>query len=146
MSDDQDRCECFFWYRPTLVVPDQNPLDGCVCVLVLNKPWIPLTVNTNAKLAYNTDVDSCRQVFLTNITVFAMMLTGYVHNWWVVHDVKEAAKSWYSPLILEDISIVVVPRSWSRQWWSWVLGPLVLVLVVAIVVFTSLFCYVCMWW
>jgi len=27
--------ECFFWYRPTLVVPDQRPLNGCVCVCVL---------------------------------------------------------------------------------------------------------------
>jgi len=36
MSDDQDGCECvsFFWYRPTRVVPDQRPLNGCVCVCV----------------------------------------------------------------------------------------------------------------
>ena len=26
--------ECFFWYRPTRVVPDQWPLNGCVCVCV----------------------------------------------------------------------------------------------------------------
>ena len=26
------RGECFFWYRPTRVVPDQRPLNGCVCV------------------------------------------------------------------------------------------------------------------
>ena len=26
--------ECFFWYRPTRVVPDQRPLNGCVCVRV----------------------------------------------------------------------------------------------------------------
>ena len=24
--------ECFFWYRPTRVVPDKMPLNGCVCV------------------------------------------------------------------------------------------------------------------
>jgi len=24
--------ECFFWYRPPRVVPDQRPLNGCVCV------------------------------------------------------------------------------------------------------------------
>ena len=24
--------ECIFWYRPTGVVPDQRPLNGCVCV------------------------------------------------------------------------------------------------------------------
>jgi len=27
--------ECFFWYRPTRVVPDQRPLNGCVCVCLL---------------------------------------------------------------------------------------------------------------
>jgi len=26
--------ECFFWYRPTRVVPDQVPLNGCMCVCV----------------------------------------------------------------------------------------------------------------
>jgi len=26
--------ECFFWYRPTRVVPDQRPLNGCVCLCV----------------------------------------------------------------------------------------------------------------
>jgi len=24
----------FFWYRPTQVVPDKTPLNGCVCVCV----------------------------------------------------------------------------------------------------------------
>jgi len=37
MSDDQDGCEwvCFFWYRPTRIVPEQRPLNGCVCVLII---------------------------------------------------------------------------------------------------------------
>jgi len=26
--------ECFFWYRPTRVVPDKRPLNGCVYVCV----------------------------------------------------------------------------------------------------------------
>ena len=26
---------CFFWYRPTRVVLDQRPLNGCVCVCIL---------------------------------------------------------------------------------------------------------------
>ena len=26
--------ECFFWYRPTRVVRDKRPLNGCVCVRV----------------------------------------------------------------------------------------------------------------
>ena len=28
--------ECFFWYRPTQVAPDQRPLNGCVCVCSLD--------------------------------------------------------------------------------------------------------------
>ena len=24
-------CKCFFWYRPTWVVPDKRPLNGCCC-------------------------------------------------------------------------------------------------------------------
>ena len=28
--------EYFFWYRPTRVVPDKRPLNGCVCVCVCN--------------------------------------------------------------------------------------------------------------
>ena len=26
--------ECFFWYRPTQVVPDKQPLNGCCCFVV----------------------------------------------------------------------------------------------------------------
>ena len=26
--------ECFFWYRPTRVVPDRGPLNSCVCLCV----------------------------------------------------------------------------------------------------------------
>jgi len=26
--------DCFFWYRPTRVVPDKETLNGCVCVCV----------------------------------------------------------------------------------------------------------------
>jgi len=28
--------ECFFWYRPTQVVPDERQLNGGVCVCVCN--------------------------------------------------------------------------------------------------------------
>jgi len=28
-----DVSECFFWYRPTQVVPEQRPLNGC-CVVI----------------------------------------------------------------------------------------------------------------
>ena len=30
--------ECFFWYRPTQVVLDTRPLNGCVSVLVAYSP------------------------------------------------------------------------------------------------------------
>jgi len=48
--------ECFFWYRPTLVVPDQRPLNGCVCVCVCNvlfhrdKIWIAKTITNCTNL------------------------------------------------------------------------------------------------
>ena len=29
--------ECFFWYRPTWVVPDKKPLNSCVCVCCSGK-------------------------------------------------------------------------------------------------------------
>jgi len=28
------KAECFFWYRPTRVVPEQRPLNGCCAVVV----------------------------------------------------------------------------------------------------------------
>ena len=42
MEEDDKECpiirmgvsEWFFWYRPTRVVPDKRPLNGCVCVCV----------------------------------------------------------------------------------------------------------------
>ena len=36
--------ECFLWYRPTRVVPDQRPLNGCCCC------WLPLTVSCFSKI------------------------------------------------------------------------------------------------
>jgi len=34
--------ECFFWYRPTRVVPDQRPLNGCCCCCccLLLRSWL----------------------------------------------------------------------------------------------------------
>jgi len=29
----RQKAECFFWYRPTRVVPEQMPLNGCCCWL-----------------------------------------------------------------------------------------------------------------
>jgi len=31
----RQKAECFFWYRPTRVVPEQRPLNGCCCVVVM---------------------------------------------------------------------------------------------------------------
>ena len=31
--------ECFFWYRPTWVLPDNGPLNGCTCVCVFHASW-----------------------------------------------------------------------------------------------------------
>jgi len=41
MSDDHDGCEwvSFFWYRPTRVVLDQRPLNGCVRVRQCSGAW-----------------------------------------------------------------------------------------------------------
>ena len=36
--------ECFFWYRPTQVVPDQRPLNGCVCVSMKFYTLLTLTM------------------------------------------------------------------------------------------------------
>ena len=33
--------ECFFWYRPIRAVPEQRPLNGCVCVWVPADPGSP---------------------------------------------------------------------------------------------------------
>jgi len=40
MSDDQDGCDCFFWYQPTRLVPDKRPLNGCVCMCVWLLAWL----------------------------------------------------------------------------------------------------------
>ena len=40
--------ECFFWYRPTRVVPDQRPLNGrccCCCCLIFALTWRCLVDN-----------------------------------------------------------------------------------------------------
>ena len=32
--------ECFFWYRPTRVVPDKRPLNGCCCCYCAVLVWV----------------------------------------------------------------------------------------------------------
>jgi len=47
--------ECFFWYRPTRVVPDRGPLNGCVRVcavtFVIYLPTLLVTQATSASYA-----------------------------------------------------------------------------------------------
>ena len=42
--------ECFFWYRPTRVVPDQRPLNGCVCVCVCVCACVRACVRARARV------------------------------------------------------------------------------------------------
>jgi len=43
--------ECFFWYRPTRVVPDQRPLNGrCCCCCVSSKDRVSATAGTPRNL------------------------------------------------------------------------------------------------
>jgi len=39
--------ECFFWYRPTRVVPDQRPLNGRCCCCCHKSAWY---TNTHTRL------------------------------------------------------------------------------------------------
>jgi len=32
----RQKAGCFFWYRPTRVVPEQRPLNGCCCCYYLS--------------------------------------------------------------------------------------------------------------
>jgi len=63
MFDDQDGCEwvSFFLYRPTQVVPDQRPLNGCVCVCT----------------AYNIDLSSQLKASRQQAEVSRQELTEY---------------------------------------------------------------------
>ena len=44
--------ECFFWYRPTRVVPHQRPLNGCVCMCVCVCYFLwPRTLNSTGTIS-----------------------------------------------------------------------------------------------
>jgi len=58
--------ECFFSYRPTRVVPDKRPLNGCVCVCcflcVLGLLNIKLRIQSNSQICSclpHIDVTRC---------------------------------------------------------------------------------------
>ena len=50
---------CFFWYRPTRVVSDQRPLNGCVCVCVRVRACVRVCVATYAR---------CDEIFNIRLT------------------------------------------------------------------------------
>ena len=52
--------ECFFWYRPTRVVPDKRPLNGCVRVCELYTGMIHLETHQNMS-SITTTLQSNRQ-------------------------------------------------------------------------------------
>jgi len=45
--------ECFFWYRPTRVVPDQRPLNGRCCCCLLNGESISTNSTAENRDMYN---------------------------------------------------------------------------------------------
>jgi len=58
--------ECFFWYRPTRVVPEQRPLNGCVvCVCVC-----VLLVRIECKKSIDEECICCALEHLSNIMEF----------------------------------------------------------------------------
>ena len=63
--------ECFFWYRPTRVVLDQRPLNGCVCVCVCS--FVRSFVRSFLYLISN---HTC--VLLTCLFLFEF---PYMHSW-----------------------------------------------------------------
>jgi len=51
--------ECFFWYRPTRVVPDKRPLNGCCCWQWCNL-WLPVCYSILLLLCLrNVDLSTC---------------------------------------------------------------------------------------
>jgi len=79
MSDDQDGCEwvSFFWYQPTRVVPDQRPLNGCVCVCYLLRFLsFPLIIDL---LRFQA---RCRKRWLNLDLVFLCLFCAAVNFFW----------------------------------------------------------------
>ena len=65
--------ECFFWYRPTRVVPDKRPLNGCCCHM------------------------HCFSLFLPSITLLAGNGFGFhrmFSDWWLDDCLDEYAVWW----------------------------------------------------
>ena len=67
--------ECFFWYRPTRVVLDQEPLNSCVCVCVTAKLtalflYCHLLMTRNFFCTISVISDLCFLLFYTILKIF----------------------------------------------------------------------------
>ena len=81
--------ECFFWYRPTRVVPDQRPLNGCVCVVVV------VQFQLNDK----------RLVLAKNQFIQAQNIKLLIKKWWLKNVEIDII------IILEQLSSLFLPAS-----------------------------------
>jgi len=73
--------ECFFWYRPTRVVPDQRPLNGrCCCPNKESNPKVKIMANTNNIIQYNQTNKSAKDKLLTNLLIVAMVVVNDLLN------------------------------------------------------------------
>jgi len=50
--------ECFFWYRPTRVVPDQRPLNGRCVVVVVQLNHLIMQIQYQLTVASRTKADT----------------------------------------------------------------------------------------
>ena len=70
--------ECFFWYRPTRVVPDKRLLNGCVCVCVSSTigPAVSVPMATGVEQLLNCGMDGCkfRSIVCNDVCVCANII------------------------------------------------------------------------
>jgi len=53
--------ECFFWYQPTQVVPDQRPLNSCMCVTAVKAVYWLVSIVLALLMHWSClDVGICR--------------------------------------------------------------------------------------
>jgi len=93
--------ECFFWYRPTRVVPDKRPLNGCVCVCVYfiwkiyfyfsvenGQPREPALCQLNRQTYFVPCGFECRSwpisrcTNLSHLLLYSLYCAVYWSEWW----------------------------------------------------------------